>query len=78
MTRTSENMHKKEQDTFELDLELAQTWPWLERFYVYEWMDSADVDLGYWGLIKERYSAPYELKPAYDAVKQFIADQNID
>jgi len=59
-------------------LELAQTWPWLERFYVYEWMDSADVDLGYWGLIKERYSAPYELKPAYDAVKQFIADQNID
>jgi hypothetical protein len=34
-------------------LELAQTWPWLERFYIYEWMDSADVNLGYWGLIRE-------------------------
>ncbi|MDG6223230.1 MAG: hypothetical protein QCH99_08220 [Candidatus Bathyarchaeota archaeon] len=53
-------------------LELAQTWPWLERFYIYEWMDSADVDLGYWGLLKEDYSAPYELKPAYYAVKEFL------
>lgn len=57
-------------------LELAQTWTWLERFYIYDWMDSADVDLGYWGLIKEKYSAPYTVKPAYDAIKQFIETQN--
>ena len=54
-------------------MELASTWPWLERFYIYEWMDSGDVDLGYWGLIKERYSPPYETKPAYDAVKAFLS-----
>jgi len=41
-------------------------------------MDSADVDLGYWGFINERYSAPYDVKPAYDTVKQFITDQNVD
>ncbi|MDG6223227.1 MAG: hypothetical protein QCH99_08205 [Candidatus Bathyarchaeota archaeon] len=55
-------------------LELAQNWPWLERFYIYQWMDSADVNLGNWGIIKEDYRAPYELKPAYYAVKQFNTD----
>jgi hypothetical protein len=55
-------------------LELAQTWPWLERFYIYEWMDSADPNLGYWGLVREDYRYPYEVKPAYYAVKQFLTD----
>jgi hypothetical protein len=58
-------------------LELAKTWTWLERFYIYEWMDSADINLGHWGLINEKYVAPYEVKPAYDAVKQFIAAHNV-
>lgn len=53
-------------------LELASTWPWLERFYIYGWMDSGDPSLGWWGLIKERYSPPYEVKPAFDAVREFI------
>jgi len=48
-------------------MELAQTWPWLERFYIYEWMDSADVNLGYWGLIRGNF----DLKPAYYTVQQF-------
>jgi len=53
-------------------LELAKTWPWLERFYIYEWMDSGDVQLGYWGLIREGYSSPYDVKPAFNAVKEFV------
>ena len=56
-------------------LELASTWPWLERFYIYEWMDSGDPLLGWWGLIRERYNPPYDIKPAFDAVEEFIAYQ---
>lgn len=53
-------------------MELASTWPWLERFYIYEWMDSADVVLGWWGLIRGANSPPYETKPAFDSVKEII------
>lgn len=55
-------------------LELASTWPWLERFYIYEWVDSADASLGWWGLIKGNSSPPYETKPAFDAVKEFMGN----
>ncbi len=57
-------------------LELAQTWPWLERFYIYEWMDSADPYHGNWGLIRESYRSPYQVKSAYYAVRTFISSTN--
>jgi hypothetical protein len=64
---------EKDQATYLVQaMNLASTWPWLERFYIYEWMDSADVALGRWGLIREAYRPPYETKPAFDAVKEII------
>lgn len=54
-------------------LELASTWHWLTRFYIYEWMDSGDPSLGWWGLIRERYEPPYDIKPAFNTVKEFVA-----
>jgi hypothetical protein len=54
-------------------LQLASTWDWIERFYIYEWMDSGDPELGWWGLIKERYNPPYETKPAFDVVRSFLS-----
>jgi hypothetical protein len=64
---------EEDQATFLVQaLEIAQNWPWLERFYIYEWMDSGNVELGYWGLIRENYSAPYEVKPAFYAVKEYL------
>lgn len=53
-------------------LELASTWPWVQRYYHYEWMDSYDPTVGYFGLIRENYNPPYETKPSYQAVKDFL------
>ena len=68
---------EEDQGTLIVDaMELASTWSWLERFYIYEWMDSSDPNLGYWGLIREDYVAPYDVKPSYYAVKDFISLNN--
>lgn len=53
-------------------INLAATWPWVERFYLYEWMDCHDPEIGYYGLIRETYNPPGEAKPAYYVVKDYI------
>jgi hypothetical protein len=55
-------------------IDLASQWDWCERLYIYEWMDSADENLGYWGLVRQGYTAPYDLKPAYYDVKEFLTN----
>ncbi len=55
-------------------LELTTTWSWVSRFYVYEWSDSGG-QWAYYGLIRNNYNPPYQTKPSYDAVAQFIASQ---
>jgi hypothetical protein len=51
-------------------LQLGSTWDWLERVYVYEWMDSGQ-DWGQYGLVRQRYNPPYETKPSLDSVRNF-------
>lgn len=52
-------------------LELSSTWGWIDRFYVYQWMD-AGGEWGYYGLIRGTWDPPYETKLSFDAVKNFI------
>jgi hypothetical protein len=55
-------------------LQLASTWDWLDRFYVYDWMDSGDEE-GQFGLIRGRWEPPYETKPSFDTVRNFNLNQ---
>lgn len=48
-------------------LNLASTWPWLGRYYVYEWMDADDPTIGYYGIV----TSSYNLKPVYQIIKEF-------
>jgi hypothetical protein len=49
-------------------LELARDWGWVDTFIIYNWKDSSTSGTSTKGLLRTDLS----LKPAYDAVKDFI------
>jgi exo-beta-1,3-glucanase (GH17 family) len=58
-------------------LTMASGWDWVERFYIYAWMDSSDPSMGCFGLIRETYETPFETKPAFGAVEAFVASEKL-
>lgn len=59
-------------------INLAATWPWVERFYVYEWLDCHSPQIGYYGMIRETYNPPREPKPAYYVIKNYIQGNQVN
>jgi hypothetical protein len=58
-------------------LTMASGWDWVERFYIYAWMDSPDPSTGCFGLIRACYEPPFQTKPAFGAVRAFVASEQL-